>query len=160
MLPGLFASFASLGRIQGFLQLPEKADSDEGVMEADLVDVSVDGVKESTVSLKGCTFAWDDKTNVLKDITLELAPRELHIVVGSVASVKLLLHSRLPTILINVSQGKSSLLMSILEETKLVEGKIKVKAHKASLVHTGGVSIFIFALYPGRACEPNAVHLL
>ncbi|KAJ6522258.1 P-loop containing nucleoside triphosphate hydrolase protein [Mycena capillaripes] len=125
MLPGLFASFASLRRIQGFLQLPEKADADEGVMEAGLVDVSVDGVKESTVSLKGCTFAWDDKTNVLKDITLELAPRELHMVVGSVAS------------------GKSSLLMSILEEMRLVEGKIKVKAHKASSVHTGCISIFI-----------------
>ncbi|KAF8149760.1 hypothetical protein K438DRAFT_1988782 [Mycena galopus ATCC 62051] len=125
MLPGLFASFSSLGRIQAFLQLPEKADSDEGVMEADLVDVNVDGVKESTVSLKGCTFAWDDKTNVLKDITLELAPRELHMVVGSVAS------------------GKSTLLMSILEETRLVEGKIKVKANKASLVHTRCVSIFI-----------------
>ncbi|KAJ6550467.1 P-loop containing nucleoside triphosphate hydrolase protein [Mycena vulgaris] len=115
MLPGLFASFASLRRIQGFLQLPERADSDEGVMEAGLVDVSVDGVKKSTVSLKGCTFAWDDKTNVLKDITLELAPRELHMIVGSVAS------------------GKSSLLMSILEETRLVEGKIKVKVHKVAL---------------------------
>ncbi|KAF8145129.1 P-loop containing nucleoside triphosphate hydrolase protein [Mycena galopus ATCC 62051] len=125
MLPGLFASFASLGRIQAFLQLPEKADSDEGVIEAGLVDVSIDGVKESTVSLKGCTFAWDDKTNVLKDITLELAPRELHMVVGSVAS------------------GKSTLLMSILEETRLVEGKIKVKANKASLAHTRCVSIFI-----------------
>jgi ABC-type Mn2+/Zn2+ transport system ATPase subunit len=54
-----------------------------------LVDVSADGVKESTVevSLNGCTFAWDDKTHVLRDITLELAPRELHMVVGSVASV-------------------------------------------------------------------------
>ncbi|KAJ7899195.1 P-loop containing nucleoside triphosphate hydrolase protein [Mycena olivaceomarginata] len=102
------------------------SDSDEGVMEAGLVDVSVDGVKESTVSLKGCTFAWDDNTNVLKDITLELAPRELHMVVGSVAS------------------GKSSLLMSILEETRLVEGKIKVKAHKASSVALASQTPFIF----------------
>jgi hypothetical protein len=129
-------------------------------MEAGLVDVSVDGVKESTVSLKGCTFAWDDNTNVLKDITLELAPRELHMVVGSVASVKLLLHFRLPTILINMSQEKSSLLMSILEETRLVEGKVKVKAHKASSVHTVCVSDHLhIVLHPGRACEPNSVHL-
>ncbi|KAJ7683495.1 hypothetical protein B0H14DRAFT_3177101 [Mycena olivaceomarginata] len=113
-LPQLFASFASLGRIQGFLQLPEKpADSVDAVVD----DVSADGIKESTVevSLKGCTFAWDDKTHVLKDISLELAPRQLHMVVGSVAS------------------GKSSLLMSILEETTLVEGKVRVKAHKIAL---------------------------
>ncbi|KAJ7803443.1 P-loop containing nucleoside triphosphate hydrolase protein [Mycena olivaceomarginata] len=152
MLPGLFASFASLGRIQGFLQLPEKADSDEGVMEAGLVDVSVDGVKESTVSLKGCTFAWDDNTNVLKDITLELAPRELHMVVGSVASIQwddntnvlkdITLELAPRELHMVVGSGKSSLLMLILEETRLVEGKIKVKAHKASSVHTGCVSIF------------------
>ncbi|KAJ7139196.1 P-loop containing nucleoside triphosphate hydrolase protein [Mycena epipterygia] len=115
-LPQLFASFASLGRIQGFLQLPEKAESERD-SDADLVDVSDDGVKVSTVqvSLKGCTFGWDDKTQVLHDITLDLAPRELHMVVGSVAS------------------GKSSLLMSILEETRLVEGVLKVKAHKIAL---------------------------
>ena len=90
MLPQLFASFASLTRIQKFLQLPEKPVSTEAVTEADLVDASVNGVKESTVevSMKGCTFAWDDKTDVLKDITLELVPRELHMVVGSVASVR------------------------------------------------------------------------
>ncbi|KAJ7669754.1 hypothetical protein B0H17DRAFT_1141992 [Mycena rosella] len=80
-LSGLFASFASFGRIQGFLQLPERADSSEDLVEADLVDVSEDGVKISTVqvSLKGCTFGWDDKTQGLCDITLEL-----HMVVGSV----------------------------------------------------------------------------
>ncbi|KAJ6612057.1 P-loop containing nucleoside triphosphate hydrolase protein [Mycena sp. CBHHK59/15] len=115
MLPSLFASFASLRRIQGFLQLPEKAQSE--VEEADVVDVSVNGAKESTVevSLKGCTFAWDDKTHILQDITLDLAPRELHMVVGSVAS------------------GKSTLLMSILEETTLVEGMVKVRANKIAL---------------------------
>ncbi|KAJ7664769.1 P-loop containing nucleoside triphosphate hydrolase protein [Mycena rosella] len=116
-LPGLFAAFASLDRIQGFLQLPERADSLQDSVEADLVDVSEDGVKVSTVqvSLKGCTFGWDDKTQVLRDITLELAPRELHMVVGSVAS------------------GKSSLLMSILDETRLVDGVLAVKAHKIAL---------------------------
>ncbi|KAJ7653006.1 P-loop containing nucleoside triphosphate hydrolase protein [Mycena rosella] len=117
-LPGLFASFASLGRIQGFLQLPERAasDSDQDSVDA-LVDVSDDGAKVSTVqvSLKGCTFGWDDKTQVLRDITLELVPRELHMVVGSVAS------------------GKSSLLMSILGETRLVEGVLAVKARKIAL---------------------------
>ncbi|KAJ7203983.1 P-loop containing nucleoside triphosphate hydrolase protein [Mycena rebaudengoi] len=117
MLPQLFASFASLGRIQGFLQLPEKAESERDVAEADLVDVSDDGVKASAVqvSLQGCTFAWDDKTPVLRNITLDLAPGELHMVVGSVAS------------------GKSSLLMSILEEMKLIEGVLKVKAGKIAL---------------------------
>ncbi|KAJ7216700.1 P-loop containing nucleoside triphosphate hydrolase protein [Mycena rebaudengoi] len=120
-LPSLFASFASLLRIQDFLRLPEKARSEEAVVlpQATLVDVSVecDGVKEPAVevSLKGCIFSWDDKTNVLRDITLELVPRELHMVVGPVAS------------------GKSSLLMSILEETTLVKGTIKVNAHKIAL---------------------------
>ncbi|KAJ6528440.1 P-loop containing nucleoside triphosphate hydrolase protein [Mycena capillaripes] len=126
-LPGLFASFASLGRIQGFLQLPEKAESEseQELLETSdlLVDVSVgeDTAKVSVapveVSLQGCTFTWDDKTKapVLHDITLELAPRALHMVVGSVAS------------------GKSSLLMSILEETALVEGTLKVRARKVAL---------------------------
>ncbi|KAJ7110721.1 P-loop containing nucleoside triphosphate hydrolase protein [Mycena crocata] len=118
-LPQLFASFASLGRIQGFLQLPEKAEAEaEPIREtADLVDVS-DGAPKALdveVSLKGCTFAWDEKTHVLEDITLELAPRSLHMVVGSVAS------------------GKSSLLMSILEETMLVQGTLRIKAHKIAL---------------------------
>ncbi|KAJ7234103.1 hypothetical protein C8J57DRAFT_1531876 [Mycena rebaudengoi] len=119
-LPSLFASFASLGRIQGFLQLPEKAEAEsDGATRdvADLVDVTIDGngVKESTVEvpLKECTFAWEDKTkshNILKDITLKLAPREL-----------------------GRSPGKSSLLMSILEETTLVTGTVKDKAHKIAL---------------------------
>ncbi|KAJ7359935.1 P-loop containing nucleoside triphosphate hydrolase protein [Mycena albidolilacea] len=116
-LPGLFASFASIGRIQSFLQLPEKAESDSENLGTDLGDVDADGLKESgvEVSLTGCTFAWDDKTCVLRDITLQLAPRELHMVVGSVAS------------------GKSSLLMSILQETTLVEGTVRVKAPRIAL---------------------------
>ncbi|KAF7364178.1 hypothetical protein MSAN_01077100 [Mycena sanguinolenta] len=130
-LPSLFASFASLGRIQRFLQLPEKAveaDTAEEV-EGDMDGTSrLDtGFKQSSVvevSLDKCTFAWDDKTPVLRDITLELAPRELHMVVGSVAS------------------GKSSLLMSILQETILVGGSMTVKAQKAY-----------------RACDTNTVHL-
>ncbi|KAJ7364775.1 P-loop containing nucleoside triphosphate hydrolase protein, partial [Mycena albidolilacea] len=115
-LPSLYASLASLERIQDFLQLPEKAES-EKVVEVDLVDGRADGGKESVVEvlLKECTFGWDEKTEVLKDITLELVPRELHMVVGSVAS------------------GKSSLLMSILQETMLKEGMVKVNAHKIAL---------------------------
>jgi ABC-type multidrug transport system fused ATPase/permease subunit len=95
-LPSLYASLASLERIQGFLQLPEKAES-EKVVEADLVDERADGGKESVVEvlLKECTFGWDEKTEVLKDITLELVPRELHMVVGSVASVRLLILGQL-----------------------------------------------------------------
>ncbi|KAJ6535718.1 P-loop containing nucleoside triphosphate hydrolase protein [Mycena capillaripes] len=121
LLPNLFASFASLKRIQSFLQLPEKAVVQQEITT--LVDVTDDGGKGSgsacsvEVSLQGCTFTWDDKgkTPVLQDINLELAPRALHMVVGSVAS------------------GKSSLLMSILEETSLVEGTLKVKANKIAL---------------------------
>ncbi|KAJ6524323.1 P-loop containing nucleoside triphosphate hydrolase protein [Mycena capillaripes] len=124
-LPGLFASFASLGRIQSFLQLPEKAESEQESETPELVDVSVgeEGGKVSVsassveVFLEGCTFSWDDKTKVpvLQDITLALAPCALHMVVGSVAS------------------GKSSLLMSLLGETPLVEGAMKVTARKIAL---------------------------
>ncbi|KAJ6527114.1 P-loop containing nucleoside triphosphate hydrolase protein [Mycena capillaripes] len=138
-LPQLFASFASLGRIQGFLQLPEKAQSEseqEFQETPNLVDVSVgeDGAaKVSTsiveVTMEGCAFTWDDKSNdkapVLQDITLALAPCALHMVVGSVAS------------------GKSSLLMSILGETALVGGTMKVRARKIALA---GQTPFI---YPG-----------
>ncbi|KAJ7219642.1 hypothetical protein C8J57DRAFT_1537182 [Mycena rebaudengoi] len=121
-------------------QRPEKAEAEsDGATRdvADLVDVSIDGngVKESTVeiSLKECTFAWEDKPkshNILKDITLKLAPREL-----------------------GRSTGKSSLLMSILEETTLVTGTVKVKAHKIALASQ---TLFIF---PGtlRASEPPVV---
>lgn len=117
-LPQLFASLASLERIQSFLKLPEKAEhAHEPDVEPALVDVSDAGSNSSSVdvSLIGCTFGWDDKTQVLNDITLELAPRELHMVVGSVAS------------------GKSSLLMSILGETRLVEGVMNVNARKIAL---------------------------
>ncbi|KAJ7031461.1 P-loop containing nucleoside triphosphate hydrolase protein [Mycena alexandri] len=151
-LPQLFASFASLTRIQGFLQLPEKAEivetigvstaptlvdvsigDDDGVAKASAsasstpsVSLSLDGTAAAEVALEGCSFKWDaqdkDKTAtatatppVLKDITLKLVPRKLHMVVGSVAS------------------GKSSLLMSILGETTLVEGTVKVDAHRIAL---------------------------
>ncbi|KAJ7163527.1 P-loop containing nucleoside triphosphate hydrolase protein [Mycena crocata] len=126
MLPTIFAAFASLGRIQGFLQLPEKTESG-AALDTSLVDVSSDGVKPSNVevSLDGCTFAWDEKTHVLQDITVELVPHALHMIVGSVAS------------------GKSSLLMSILGETTLVAGKLKVRAQKIALA---GQTSFI---YPG-----------
>ena len=93
-LPQLFASYASLGRIQGFLQLPEKAESvsEHDLLEADLIDGLDDVVKVSTVqvSLQRCTFGWDEKTQVLHDVTIDLAPGELHLVVGSVASVSVL----------------------------------------------------------------------
>ncbi|KAJ7827386.1 P-loop containing nucleoside triphosphate hydrolase protein [Mycena leptocephala] len=137
-LPTLFASFASLGRIQDFLQLPEKAESPGGAEFAhmsELVDVSDDGSAKIPptveVSLQGCSFKWEDeakdkgtdkgtdtptpKAPVLADITLTLASRELHMVVGAVAS------------------GKSSLLMSILGETTLVEGTVRVDARRVAL---------------------------
>jgi hypothetical protein len=91
------------------------------------------------VSLSRCTFTWDDeeKTPVLADLTLDLAPRELHLVVGAVASVRIdcidyaIINFKA---LIDVLQGKSSLLMSILRETTLVEGTLRVNARK---VHAG-----------------------
>ncbi|KAJ7854654.1 hypothetical protein B0H13DRAFT_2358376 [Mycena leptocephala] len=51
-LPTLFAAFASLRRIQGFLQLPEKdePESEDAVVET----------KSPTWSIR-CTFTWDDK---------------------------------------------------------------------------------------------------
>ncbi|KAF7339143.1 hypothetical protein MVEN_01991200 [Mycena venus] len=114
-MPQLFAAYASLVRIQGFLQLPEKAEterdsaSDSGLTNGGAKRPSVE------VSLRGCTFAWDDKMHVLQDITLALAPGALHVVVGSVAS------------------GKSSLLMSILGETTLLAGTLTVRARKIAL---------------------------
>lgn len=64
-----------------------------------LVDVSVEedtakvSVAPVEVLMQGCTFTWDDKTKapVLSDITIELVPRALHMVVGSVASVSAVL---------------------------------------------------------------------
>ncbi|KAJ7448600.1 P-loop containing nucleoside triphosphate hydrolase protein [Mycena galericulata] len=118
-MPQLFAAYASLVRIQGFLQLPEKAETerDSALDSGNLVDVTDGGAKGSSVevSLRGCTFTWDDKMHVLQNITLALAPGALHMVVGSVAS------------------GKSSLLMSILGETTLLAGTLTVKARKIAL---------------------------
>ncbi|KAJ7747833.1 P-loop containing nucleoside triphosphate hydrolase protein [Mycena metata] len=163
-LPRLFAAFASLTRIQRFLQLPEKAETTEPIgfsTSPTLVDVSIgveddvakasasapsvslslDGTADEVV-LEGCTFTWEakdtDKTAtatppVLKDITLKLVPRKLHMVVGSVAS------------------GKSSLLMSILGETTLVEGTVKVDAHRIALASQ---TAFI---YPGTVIHACAL---
>ncbi|KAJ7924025.1 P-loop containing nucleoside triphosphate hydrolase protein [Mycena leptocephala] len=118
-MPQLFAAYASIVRIQGFLQLPEKAETerDSALDSGNLIDVTDGGAKRShvEVSLRGCTFTWDDKVHVLQDITLALAPGALHMVVGSVAS------------------GKSSLLMSILGETTLLAGTLTVKARKIAL---------------------------
>jgi ABC-type transport system involved in cytochrome bd biosynthesis fused ATPase/permease subunit len=77
-MPQLFAAYASIVRIQGFLQLPEKAETERD---------TDGGAKSVEVSLQGCTFTWDDTVHVLQDITLALAPGALHVVVGSVASV-------------------------------------------------------------------------
>ncbi|KAJ7186396.1 P-loop containing nucleoside triphosphate hydrolase protein [Mycena filopes] len=127
-LPELFAAFASLERIQGFLQLPEKAERAKSrAPNSALADAAKASSSETNleVELERCTFTWDAETKedhdsttpsttapVLKDITLRLAPRELHMVVGSVAS------------------GKSSLLMSILGETTLVQGRMAVEASR------------------------------
>ncbi|KAJ7753658.1 P-loop containing nucleoside triphosphate hydrolase protein, partial [Mycena maculata] len=122
-LPQLFAAYASLERIQGFLQLPEKA-------EASALD-SVSGSPATVhVSLKGCAFGWDDKATarVLSDVTLDMAPGELHMVVGSVAS------------------GKSSLLMSILGETRLVEGSFEAHCILTPQIALASQTPFI---YPG-----------
>lgn len=92
-MPQLFAAYASLVRIQGFLQLPEKVETerDSALDCGNLVDVTDGGTKRSSVevALRGCTFTWDDKMHVLQNITLALAPGALHVVVGSVASVSL-----------------------------------------------------------------------
>ncbi|KAK7045035.1 P-loop containing nucleoside triphosphate hydrolase protein [Favolaschia claudopus] len=132
-LPSLFASFASLERIQGFLRLPEKevgvGESLNGHVATDHDNNNNNNDTKVEVSMKGCSFAWDDAAEVkpgvpapatvlipvLKDITMELVPGELHMVVGSVAS------------------GKSSLLMSILGETTRVEGSVRVRARKIAL---------------------------
>ncbi|KAJ7138602.1 hypothetical protein C8R46DRAFT_1361683 [Mycena filopes] len=120
-LPGLFASYASLRRVQGFLKVPEKPALAQSSTPHSPEPVVVDGAPvtvppvQVSVSLQGCAFQWDEKTEVLRDITLELAPGELHMVVGSVAS------------------GKSSLLMSMLQETLLVEGTLRVQARKIAL---------------------------
>lgn len=96
-MPQLFAAYASLVRIQGFLQLPEKAETerDSALDSGNLVDVTDGGAKRSSVevALRGCTFTWDDKMQVLQNITLTLAPGALHVVVGSVASVSKLKHT-------------------------------------------------------------------
>ncbi|KAJ6470710.1 hypothetical protein DFH09DRAFT_1477440 [Mycena vulgaris] len=127
-LPQLFASYASLGRIQGFLQLPEKAESEQDVVVyADLVDVSGDDTKVSTVStvqvsLKKCTFAWERR----RRSCTTLLSSYLHANCTWLSDLS-------PVSDANRSQGKSSLLMSILGETRLVEGILKVKAHKIAL---------------------------
>ncbi|KAF8205875.1 hypothetical protein K438DRAFT_1963648 [Mycena galopus ATCC 62051] len=125
----IFALFTIVNLLNGPLNsigqtLPSLSpESKETAVDADLVDVSVDGVKKSSVevSLNGCTFAWDDKTHVLRDITLDLVPRELHMIVGSVASSP------------HVDIGRDN----------LVEGTAKVKAHKIALANQ---TAFI---YPG-----------
>ncbi|KAJ7644824.1 P-loop containing nucleoside triphosphate hydrolase protein [Roridomyces roridus] len=132
-LPALFASYASVLRIQSFLQLPEKERTEHPEEQEVLVDVSE--APTNQVSLKDCTFGWDDKSEVLHEINLELQKGELTMVVGSVAS------------------GKSSLLMSLLGETRREKGLFSVKARRIALASQ---TPFI---YPGL-CAPVEYILL
>jgi hypothetical protein len=47
--------------------------------------------------------------------------------------------------------------MSILQETMLKEGTVKVNAHKVGRYYA--TNSFIHDRYPDCACEPNAIHL-
>ncbi|KAJ7269112.1 hypothetical protein C8J57DRAFT_1609306 [Mycena rebaudengoi] len=87
-LPSLFASFASLGRNQGFLQLPEEGRGRVGwrherrrrLGQCQYRRQRRQGIHRRGFAERMHLCVWEDKTkshNILKDITLKLAPREL-----------------------------------------------------------------------------------
>ncbi|KAJ7880551.1 ABC transporter type 1, transmembrane domain-containing protein [Mycena olivaceomarginata] len=116
-MPQLFAAYASLVRIQGFLQLPEKVETgrDSALDSGNLVDVTDGGAKRSSVdvALRGCTFTWDDKMHALQNITLALAPARC-----------MWSSDRSPA-------ANPVCSWSILGETTLLAGTLTVKARKA-----------------------------
>ncbi|KAF8312074.1 P-loop containing nucleoside triphosphate hydrolase protein [Clavulina sp. PMI_390] len=107
-LPAILAAYASLKRIQAFLQMEEKTigpalemdgpnDLEEKLNSRDVQDFKMDIA----------SFSWlPESPIVLHDITLKLTPGKLHMCVGPVAS------------------GKTSLLVSMLGETTLRSGSL------------------------------------
>ena len=114
-LPMVLAAYASLERIQGFLQLEEKPQDVANTKQS---------LPQVTLSFKG-SYSWTtDSEPVLRNIDVHLPANKLTVCVGPVASVSSLLLSMLEA---NCCQfkGKTSLLMSILGET-VPSNRIKI----------------------------------
>lgn len=84
-LPTIVAAYASMKRIQSFLELDEKRDHDAN---GDNDDTS-EKQETQTLTVENASFSWlPDSPVMLDDINLELLPGKLHICVGPVASVR------------------------------------------------------------------------
>jgi ATP-binding cassette, subfamily C (CFTR/MRP), member 1 len=92
-LPYAVAGYASLKRVQTFLDMDEKGEGpstdnaeDETVTDRDIAEVLGPNV---VLQLKSTSFSWlPDSTIVLDAINLELQKGQFYMVIGPVASVR------------------------------------------------------------------------
>ncbi|KAF8312106.1 P-loop containing nucleoside triphosphate hydrolase protein [Clavulina sp. PMI_390] len=105
-LPKILAAYASLQRIQTFLQMEEHSPAHTGIGLEKREKVSTNKSIED-FRMNEASFSWlPDSPVVLSDINLSLSPGKLHICIGPVAS------------------GKTTLLVSMLGETTLRSGAL------------------------------------
>lgn len=97
-LPTMLAAYASVKRIQTFLEMDEKpiiaSDDSHREDREPRVDAADDTDEKSesfeTLTIEHASFSWlPDSPTVLKGVTLSLLPGKLHMCVGPVASVRL-----------------------------------------------------------------------
>lgn len=94
-LPTILAAYASMKRIQDFLDMDEKSSIAGGTEDVDQEEKSQNSetAQEKSpdtteLTMDDASFSWlPDSPIVLNDVTLSLLPGKLHMCVGPVASV-------------------------------------------------------------------------
>lgn len=91
-MPVIFAAYASIKRIQSFLLLEDQTDTDSvgedhGAVKRPLGDSC------SAIKMENASFGWTAEGEpFLHDVTLNLQSGQLHVCVGSVASVSMIIN--------------------------------------------------------------------
>lgn len=94
-LPTILAAYASMKRIQSFLEMDEKSsiagntgDGDQEEKSQDPESAQEKSIDTTKLTMDNASFSWlPDSPVVLNDVTLSLLPGKLHMCVGPVASV-------------------------------------------------------------------------
>jgi ATP-binding cassette, subfamily C (CFTR/MRP), member 1 len=110
-VPYFVAAFTSLGRIQGFLAKEPRADPRSFGRASPRSSESITQLQHRSgpgITLRNVTVGWFKKNIVFRDISIDIPPACLTIIVGSVGS------------------GKSTLCKTLLAEVPLLDGIIEI----------------------------------